>query len=251
MDTRFDRQKTLVNQELLSLSTVSVVGIGGLGTHTSTSLVGLGLKELRLYDYDKVEIENLNRQNYDETDVGKPKAPAYAEKLRRWNSLTSISGYYLQINERTIDGALRDSNVLVDATDNYSTRVLLNKYAVRKRTPLVSGGMSGLRAHVVAYDPQRGNPCVDCKLDIVRLDKKLKEERKRQRAAHCDRTTVPSVATISMIIGGLMGEQVRKILAPVNENDKPLQGILKYDATLKDPFIFIPTKKRESCKCVI
>jgi molybdopterin/thiamine biosynthesis adenylyltransferase len=251
MAERYVRQKTIVNQEKLSASTVDVIGIGGLGTHASTAVAGLGLKSLRLYDHDTIEVENLNRQNFDEGDVGKPKAPTYAEKLRGWNSLTSIEGFYLQINERTITTALKGSDVLVDATDNYDTRVLLNNYAVRNRKPLVSGGMSGLRAHVVVYDPQRRNPCIDCKLDIVRLNKKLKEERKRQRMAHCDRNHAPSVATISMIIGGIMGEQVRKVLAPVDEDDKPLQGILKYDATLPNPFMFIPTKKRESCKCVI
>ena len=248
---RYDRQKGLVNQELLSLSTVSVIGIGGVGCHASTSLAGLGLKYLKLYDHDKIEIGNLNRQNFDEIDVGKSKAPAYARKLRGWNSLTSIEGRYLHIDKRTIDDALKGSNVLVDATDNYESRVLLNRYAVENKIPLVSGGMSGLRAHIVAYDPQKGNPCIDCKLDIERLARERMEERRRQRVPHCDRSSVPSVVTISMIVGSLMGEQVRKILAAANEYDKPLQGILEYDATLKNPFTFIPTKKRESCSCVI
>jgi len=246
MIDRYDRQRTLVDQEIISKAIVSVVGVGGLGCEASQPIVGLGVGRLDIYDNDKIVRSNLNRQSYNEDDIGKEKAPTFAEKLRKWNSEISIEGHYLHIDERTIHH-LSDSDVIVDATDNFNTRVLLNRFAVRKRKPLVSGGMRGLRAQVAVYYPQKGYPCIDCKLDIERLAKRNRRERRRQ---HCDRNPDPAVATVSKIIGGIMAEQVRKILSPANEDDEPIRGILQYNALLDKPFILIPTEKRESCKCV-
>jgi len=133
-------------QRALGRARVAIVGCGGLGSVQAALLVRAGVGHVRLIDRDFVEESNLQRQIlYDESDVEslEPKASAAARKLRQVNSLVEIEGFVDDLNPATIERLLGGVDVILDATDNFDARYLLNDYAVKTGTPWVYGACVG------------------------------------------------------------------------------------------------------------
>ena len=133
-------------QQAVMRARVAIVGCGGLGSVQATLLVRAGVGAVRLIDRDFVEESNLQRQLlYDESDVRgfQPKAAAAARKLREVNSLVDVEGLVDDLNPATIDRLLGGVDVILDATDNFDARYLLNDYAVKTGTPWIYGACVG------------------------------------------------------------------------------------------------------------
>lgn len=131
-------------QRALAAARVLVVGCGALGTHIADTLVRAGVGFLRVVDRDFVELHNLQRQVlFDEDDLarGLPKALAAAEKLRRINSTVAIEPIVDDANAGNIAALLDGIDLIVDGTDNFETRYLLNDAAARAGLPWVYGGV--------------------------------------------------------------------------------------------------------------
>lgn len=129
-------------QEKLQRSRVLVVGCGALGTVIANNLVRAGVGYLKIVDRDYVELDNLQRQMlFDEEDVAKvvPKALAAADKLHRINSLVKIEAEVKDVNRRNIEGLLQDIDIVLDGTDNFETRFLLNDACFKHQIPWVYG----------------------------------------------------------------------------------------------------------------
>jgi adenylyltransferase/sulfurtransferase len=125
---------------------VAIVGLGALGSLQAALLVRAGVRAVRLIDRDFVEESNLQRQLlYDEHDARtfQPKAVAAARHLREVNSLVSIEGLVDDLNPATIDRLLGGIDIILDATDNFDARYLLNDYAVKTGTPWIYGACVG------------------------------------------------------------------------------------------------------------
>jgi len=125
---------------------VAIVGLGALGSLQAALLVRAGVGAVRLIDRDFVEESNLQRQLlYDEHDARtfQPKAVAAARHLREVNSLVSIEGLVDDLNPATIDRLLGGIDIILDATDNFDARYLLNDYAVKTGTPWIYGACVG------------------------------------------------------------------------------------------------------------
>jgi molybdopterin/thiamine biosynthesis adenylyltransferase len=129
-------------QEKLGKGRVAVVGCGALGTVIANNLTRAGVGYLRIIDRDFVELDNLQRQLlFDEEDVkkGMPKAVAAAERLRKVNSSVQIEAVVSDVHRRNIEGYIKDVNVVLDATDNFETRFLLNDACFKHGVPWVYG----------------------------------------------------------------------------------------------------------------
>lgn len=129
-------------QAKLLQSRVAVIGLGALGTVSAGSLARAGVGYLKLVDRDFVEISNLQRQVlFDEEDVRKvnPKALAAAEKLKKINSSISYDAIVEDVNHRNIEEIIQDVDLVVDATDNFEIRFLLNEACVKSGTPWIYG----------------------------------------------------------------------------------------------------------------
>ena len=125
---------------------VVIAGCGALGSLQATLLVRAGVGTVRIVDRDFVEEVNLHRQIlFDEDDARtfQPKAVAAERKLRGMNSLVTVEGIVDDINPATVDRLLAGFDVILDATDNFDTRFLLNDYAVKTGTPWVYGACVG------------------------------------------------------------------------------------------------------------
>ncbi|QJC53100.1 thiazole biosynthesis adenylyltransferase ThiF [Paenibacillus albicereus] len=151
-------------QQRLGGSVAAVVGVGALGCVIASHLARSGVGELRLIDRDVVELSNLQRQLlYDEEDAAAslPKAEAAAAKLRRANGSISIRAYATDLHAGNADELLGGAQLILDGTDNFQTRYLLNDYAVRAGIPWIYGGAVGGGGMTMSVLPGSG-PCYRC-----------------------------------------------------------------------------------------
>jgi len=143
-------------QERLASATVAVMGCGALGSAAAMALVRAGVGRVRLIDRDVPEVSNLPRQVlYDEDDVAArlPKAVAAAARLRRCNSVCRVDPVVVDLTPDTVDSALGGVDLVVDGTDNFEARFLVNEFACRERIPWVHGGAIGAEGRVMAVVP--------------------------------------------------------------------------------------------------
>lgn len=148
---RYDRQVLLspigeTGQARLADARVLVVGCGALGSVVAESLARAGVGRLDIVDRDVVELTNLHRQTmFDESDAASatPKAQAAATHLHRINSSIEVTPHVADFNPASAQRLARDCDLIIDGTDNFETRFLLNDLAVAKGLPLVYGGAVG------------------------------------------------------------------------------------------------------------
>jgi molybdopterin-synthase adenylyltransferase len=166
---RYIRQMTFApigkeGQERLHKSRALICGCGALGTVLASTLVRAGVGHVRLVDRDFLELNNLQRQIlFDENDLAEnlPKAIAAANKLRRINSSVEIEPLVADVNYTNIAELCSGFDVILDGTDNFETRFLLNDAACKFRIPFVYGGCIGAEGQSLTVIPGE-TPCLRC-----------------------------------------------------------------------------------------
>jgi adenylyltransferase/sulfurtransferase len=151
-------------QQKLGEARVVVIGCGALGTVCAEMLVRAGVGCLRLIDRDFVEWPNLQRQSlFTEADAedGLPKATSAARALRAINSTISVEPLVADLDLDNLDVLCGDADLLLDGTDNFETRYLLNDYAVREGLPWIYGAAVGSYGLGLAVVPGKA-PCLRC-----------------------------------------------------------------------------------------
>ena len=162
---RYHRQILMLGeagQEKLKAARVLIAGAGGLGTVISVYLAAAGVGTLRIVDCDVVEASNLNRQILHwGGDIGRPKTASASEKLAALNALIRVEEVAGRIDETSIDAITKDCDLIVDAMDNFPTRYLLNRTALRKGIPFIHGAVRGLYGQATTVLPGK-TPCLRC-----------------------------------------------------------------------------------------
>ncbi|MFQ5463204.1 MAG: ThiF family adenylyltransferase, partial [Phycisphaerae bacterium] len=151
-------------QEKLLAARVLLVGCGALGTVVADTLVRAGVGLLRICDRDFIELNNLQRQVlFDEHDVAAqlPKAIAAADKLGRINSTISVEPRVVDVNHANIESLAEGMDLLLDGTDNFETRYLINDLAVKTNRPWVYGAAVGATGLCLTIVPGT-TPCLRC-----------------------------------------------------------------------------------------
>lgn len=154
-------------QRRLRLGRALIVGVGGLGSWTAEILARAGVGLLRLADDDVVERGNLHRQAlYDEDDAAgaRPKALAAAARLRKINADVRVEPAVERVDAGTIARLADGVGVILDGTDNFAARFLINDYAVKHNRPWVFTGVVGAEGQVMPILPGR-TPCLRCLYD--------------------------------------------------------------------------------------
>lgn len=131
-------------QEQLRAASVTIIGCGALGTVLANNLCRAGVGRLVIVDRDFIELNNLQRQIlFDEEDIARhiPKAVAAAEKLQRINSEVQVEALVEDINADGIESLVQDTDLVLDATDNFETRYLLNDVCVKYQRPWIYSGV--------------------------------------------------------------------------------------------------------------
>jgi len=149
-------------QEKLKRAKVFLAGAGGLGSVVSIYLVAAGIGTLRLVDYDKVEMSNLNRQVlYGDKDIGQLKVTMAAEKLRQLGGSSKIEALPEKINEDNAAQLVDGFDVIIDALDNLPTRYILNKAALGENIPFLHGAVYGFEGRAMTVVPGK-SACLWC-----------------------------------------------------------------------------------------
>jgi len=207
--SRYERQYILKEigrngQRNLERSRVAVIGLGALGSVSANLLARAGVGHLRLIDRDHLEMNNLQRQVlYDEKDIrdNLPKAIAAERRLRQINSEIKIESVVADLNPLTIDEILEDVDTIIDGTDNFETRFLMNDYALNRGVPWIYGGAVGTEGMSYVVLPHEG-PCLRCLFG---------QAPKPEHMQTCDRAGI--LAPVAHLIASFQTVEAIKILA--------------------------------------
>ncbi len=150
-------------QKKLQNSTVLVVGAGGLGSAMLYYLVASGIGNIILFDYDKVELSNLNRQIlHNHLNLQQEKIFSAKEKLLALNPSLNLTLINKQANVENLVATMSDCEIAVDATDNFYTRFIINYVACQLEKPLVFGAVKAFSGQLALLKPNKKNPCYAC-----------------------------------------------------------------------------------------
>lgn len=210
-------QKKLLNKQVV------VVGMGALGTVISDHLVRSGVGYVRIIDRDYVELSNLQRQLlYDEDDVDDhlPKVIAAERKLKKINSTVKIEPIIADLNLNNAVELLSGFDVIVDGTDNFSTRYLMNDVSIKLGIPWVLGSVVSSRGMHAVFIPGK-TPCYRC----------LFPEVQTVLGETCD--TVGVLSPITAIIGSFEAIEVLKLLVDAEHNPNLEQFDIWYHSSLQ------------------
>lgn len=161
---RYARQILVIGgrgQRALKNGSVLIVGLGGLGSPAALYLAAAGVGRLGLIDSESVELSNLHRQILHTTpDLGRSKLESATEKLKALNPHIELIAHPERLTSRNALEILRDYDVIVDGSDNFPTRYLVNDACVLLKKPSVHGSVVGFEGQVTVFAP--GGPCYRC-----------------------------------------------------------------------------------------
>jgi molybdopterin/thiamine biosynthesis adenylyltransferase len=166
--TRFPQLGESGQRSLLK-SRVALCGCGALGTVLANHLARAGVGMIRIIDRDFIETHNLQRQIlFDETDVAEnlPKAEAAARKLRAINSSIEVEAVVTDLDHTNIVDLVGDADLILDGTDNFETRYLINDVAVKLNKPWIYGGVIGSEGQTMTIIPGK-TPCLRCLIETA------------------------------------------------------------------------------------
>lgn len=151
-------------QKLIANSCVAIVGMGGLGAPCALYLAAAGFGKLILIDDDVVDISNLQRQIiYQTQDVGIAKTVAAKKALLALDDEVEITTHQARLTKDNATSILAEADIIIDGTDNFETRFLVNSTAFKLNKILISGALGRFDGQVCAFDFRRGNgPCYQC-----------------------------------------------------------------------------------------
>jgi molybdopterin/thiamine biosynthesis adenylyltransferase len=224
-DQRHHRQQILdevgaAGQQRLERGSVAIVGIGGLGSPVAIYLAAAGLGRLGLIDDQRVEASNLNRQiAFEECDVGRPKVEAAAARVRLIDAGIQIDARQENIRASNVAELFTEYDLVVDGTDAYETKFLLNDAAVLRRKPLVHGAVLRWGGQVTTILPDA--PCLRCL---------FREPPEPGDIQTCEEVGIIGAAT--GVVGSVQAEEALKVLLGVGN---PLSGrIFQHDGLAGD-----------------
>lgn len=167
--TRYSRHLALPNvgaegQARLAATSVLVVGLGGLGAPAVLYLASSGIGSLVINDFDRVDETNLPRQVlFRPADVGEFKTHATAARLHECNPAVGVNILNRRLDDDELNDAVAACDIVLDCTDNFATRVRINRACVAQKTPLVTGAAIRFEGQLAVFRHDRpGGPCYQC-----------------------------------------------------------------------------------------
>jgi len=239
---RFSRQIILKNvgvlgQKKILSSKVLIVGVGGLGCPAAEFLTRAGVGTIGIIDNDKVALSNLHRQSlYSSSEVGKSKVAVVKKKLNLINRNTKIKSYKLRLNKINIKKIAKNYSYIVDGSDNFKTKFLLNDYCLKNKKTLISGAISKFDGHIFTFNfKNKKIPCLRCFYQENKISDDL---------LNCEAEGI--LGTIAGTIGTLQANEVLKKILNLNGN---IDGFILIVDMLNLNFRKARIKKRKGCIC--
>jgi adenylyltransferase/sulfurtransferase len=221
-------------QEKLLKSKVIIIGCGALGTNIANNLARAGVGTIQIVDRDLVELNNLQRQTlFDEADVGTPKAITAARKLEKINSEIEIKYLVKDVNNTNIEDIIAGFDLVLDATDNIPTRMLINDACVKKGMHWIYAGVIQTKGMMMNILPR--GPCFRCLLPEMPTAGSLPT---------CE--TAGVLNTIPAVIAAMESTEALKALLK-----KDIDGRLIVYDIWEQTFNAIEIKKYNKCECCV
>ena len=212
----FEGQEKLLNARVL------IIGMGGLGSPIAMYLASAGIGHLVICDFDVVDLSNLQRQIIHSSlkRIGKNKADSAKETLLQLNPEIKVTAITNKLDEHSLSEQVQFADVVIDGTDNFDSRFLLNKVCFEAQTPLISGAAIRMEGQVIVFANQGKGPCYRC----------LYKDDANDTATTCSENGV--LSPVVGIIGSIQAVEAMKIIMSVG---KPLiSRLLLLDAYTMD-----------------
>jgi len=238
---RFSRQIILKNigakgQEKILSSKVLIIGMGGLGCPVAEFLTRAGIGTLGIVDHDIVNLSNLHRQSlYDRSDLGKSKVKVSKKKLRNINSKIKINTYNFKLNKNRFEKIIKLYDYIIDGTDNFIAKFLINDLSLRYKKFLVTGAISKFDGHVFTFDfNDKKTPCLRCF---------YQEETISDEILNCEYEGI--LGTVAGIVGTIQANEILKKILKIGKN---LNGFILILDLLNLNFRKVKLTKKRKCK---
>ena len=211
---RFSRQIILkdigvVGQKKILESKVLMIGMGGLGCPVVEFLTRSGVGTLGIVDHDIVSLSNIHRQSlYGEKDLGKSKVKVAKKKLKDINSKTKIDIFNFKLNKKNFEKIIKKYDYVVDGTDNFTTKFLINDLCLKYKKFLVTGAISKFDGHIFTFDfNDKKTPC---------LRSFYQEETISDDILNCEYEGV--LGTVAGIVGTMQANEILKKILNIGKN---------------------------------
>jgi len=239
---RYSRQIILkkigiIGQKKLLKSSVLIIGAGGLGSPIALYLTALGIGKIGIVDKDNVEISNLARQIiFSTNDIKEKKSIVAIKKLKKINPKLKFKSFNEKLKKKNINKIAKDFDIIVDGSDNFITRFLVNTYCLKNKKILISGAISKFDGQVYTFNfSKKKTPCLRCFIPSMPNNPDID---------NCEYEGV--LGTIAGIIGTIQANEVVKEILGIGES---LCGYILIIDGLKLTFRKVKLNKRTNCYC--
>ena len=239
---RFSRQIILKNigilgQKKIVNSKVLIVGMGGLGCPVAEFLTRSGIGTLGIIDNDLVNLSNIHRQSlFNEKDLNRSKVKVAKKKLKDINPKTKVNIFNLRLDKKNSKKIIKNYDYIVDGTDNFKTKFLINDLSLKHKKFLVTGAISKFDGHIFTFNfKNKKEPCLRCF---------YQEEIISDDILNCEHEGI--LGTIAGIIGTMQANEILKKILNVGQN---LNGFILIIDFLNLNFRKVKFNKRKKCKC--
>ncbi len=238
---RYSRQIILkdvgvLGQKKISNSKILIVGVGGLGCPAADYLSRSGVGTIGIADFDKINLSNIHRQSlYYSSDVGKFKVDVLYKKLMKINPLVKVNKYKMKINNKNIKKIAKNYDLIIDGSDNFNTKFLLNQISKKLKKFFISGAISKFDGHVFTFNFKNKNePCLKCFYQSLPSDEIL----------NCEAEGI--LGPIAGIVGNIQANEALKRILNIGKNLS--SNILIINLKNLD-FRKAKFKKKNNCLC--
>ena len=239
---RFSRQIVLkdigiVGQKKILSSKVLIIGAGGLGSPVAEFLSRAGIGSLGIVDDDKVSLSNLHRQSlYNTSDIGNFKVKIAKNKIKKINPNTIVTIYKIRLSNYNFKKIINDYDYIVDGSDNFETKFLLNDFCLKFKKFLVTGAISKFDGHIFSFDFKNKNiPCLRCFYQEFNISDDL---------LNCESEGI--LGTVAGIVGTIQANEILKKILNIGMG---LDGYIFILDLLHLNFRKVKLKKRKNCLC--
>jgi adenylyltransferase/sulfurtransferase len=211
---RFSRQIVLkdigvLGQKKILSSKVLIVGAGGLGCPVAEFLSRAGIGTVGIVDDDNVSLSNIHRQSlYQTSDVGKSKVKTIKDKIKLINPNTKVNVYKFRLNNTNFKKIINNYDYIVDGSDNFKTKFLLNDFCLKFKKFLVTGAISKFDGHIFTFNfKEKKIPCLRCFFQESEIYDDL---------LNCE--TEGILGTVANIVGTIQANEVLKKILTIGKN---------------------------------
>ena len=239
---KFSRQIILkdigaIGQKKILASKVLIIGMGGLGCPVAEFLTRSGIGTIGIVDHDTVSLSNIHRQTlYDEKDINISKVKIAKKKLEKINSGTEINIFNFKLNKTRFEKIIKHYDYIVDGTDNFKSKFLINDLSLKYKKFLVTGAISKFDGHIFTFNfSNKKNPCLRCF---------YQENTITDEILNCEFGGI--LGTVAGIVGTLQANEILKKILNIGQN---LNGFILILDLLNLSFRKAKINKRKICKC--